>query len=761
MEGRPRGRGSGGSSERSTSSRRSTSRPPRNFPAEAPIRTIPDGLVTKASEIGVPVRLYSNHFHLKTPKDVIIYDYHIDFEPIVEASRLRGKLVYQNREHFNNCYIFDGGSNVKSLHQIAETMTVTGVNHNNENIQITIKPTGRIAWGHPEMMRFYNTQMKRNLVHIGMSAIGRNFFDKSGSIFIPEHRVEVWPGMLTAINEHDEGILMVANVLNKIIRRETALDILVRIYRTDKNQFKEKSRRELAGVIVMTNYNSKTYRIDDVIFDKNPRTYTFERREFCLMTGITELMRNDMRFRKEVDRHVKLGPAERMKSLKDFAQRLTSHPKVNEEMSQWNLQLDPQLVHLTGRLLASEKILMSDRSDEDGILYDQRSGSFEQEIRTERMREPVDLEYWVIVAPSRDKCLITSYQDSLRRVAGPLGIRLSPPKYLWLDDDRTATYLDVCRRIPSDKVKLVHVVVPNNNRERYNTIKRYFCVDCPCPSQVLTRRVLDKNQLAVATKLVVQMSVKMGAKAWALVIPPKNVMIVGFNTYRDTSRRGHSVGAFVCSTNSETTTWYSRVDYHQNSDEMSSNFATNLKFGLKSWHAINGRFPEKIIIYRDGVSEGQIGHIFKTETVKIREILAERADLVNTHWCFIIVNKRVNARFFMQPANLTAPVVNPISGTIIDSVVTRAERYDFYLVSQSVRFGTVNPTMYNIIADDTGWKPIHHQSLAYKLCHLYYNWAGTISVPAPCHYAYKLAFLIGTCIHQEPSPSLANKLYFL
>lgn len=49
-------------------------------------------------------------------------------------------------------------------------------------------------------------------------------------------------------------------------------------------------------------------------------------------------------------------------------------------------------------------------------------------------------------------------------------------------------------------------------------------------------------------------------------------------------------------------------------------------------------------------------------------------------------------------------------------------RYDFFLVSQSVRQGTVTPTHYNIIYDNTGLKPDHMQRLTYKLCHLYYNW---------------------------------------
>lgn len=39
-----------------------------------------------------------------------------------------------------------------------------------------------------------------------------------------------------------------------------------------------------------------------------------------------------------------------------------------------------------------------------------------------------------------------------------------------------------------------------------------------------------------------------------------------------------------------------------------------------------------------------------------------------------------------------------------------------------MRQGTVTPTHYNVIWDTTGLKPDHMQRLAYKMCHLYYNW---------------------------------------
>merc|ERR1711899_705317 len=90
-------------------------------------------------------------------------------------------------------------------------------------------------------------------------------------------------------------------------------------------------------------------------------------------------------------------------------------------------------------------------------------------------------------------------------------------------------------------------------------------------------------------------------------------------------------------------------------------------------------------------------------------------------------------------------------------------RYDFYLISQSVGQGTVNPTSYNIILDESGWPPDRIQVLTYKLTHLYYNWPGTVRVPAPCRYAHKLADLVGGSLKEEVNPELTqqNVLYYL
>jgi len=46
--------------------------------------------------------------------------------------------------------------------------------------------------------------------------------------------------------------------------------------------------------------------------------------------------------------------------------------------------------------------------------------------------------------------------------------------------------------------------------------------------------------------------------------------------------------------------------------------------------------------------------------------------------------------------------------------------------------GPVTSTHYAVTHDTTNMKTDRVQQLMYKMCQLYYNWPGTIRVPAPC-----------------------------
>lgn len=184
-------------------------------------------------------------------------------------------------------------------------------------------------------------------------------------------------------------------------------------------------------------------------------------------------------------------------------------------------------------------------------------------------------------------------------------------------------------------------------------------------------------------------------------------------------------------------------------------------------------------MYRDGVGNGQLKAVLEYEIPQLLSSVAECGSGASSssttsstgstssisssgggssRLSVVVVRKRCLLRFFSETDRT---LKNPPLGTVVDSEATRTEWYDFYLVSQTTNRGTVSPIYYNVIYDDNGLKPDHMQRLTFKLCHLYYNWQGLISVPAPCQYAHKLTFLVAQSIHKEPSLELANNLFYL
>lgn len=53
-----------------------------------------------------------------------------------------------------------------------------------------------------------------------------------------------------------------------------------------------------------------------------------------------------------------------------------------------------------------------------------------------------------------------------------------------------------------------------------------------------------------------------------------------------------------------------------------------------------------MVIYRDGVGEGQIQHVKEQEVKVIKETLLEGCGGSTPRFTFIIVSKRINTRFF-------------------------------------------------------------------------------------------------------------------
>ena len=138
-----------------------------------------------------------------------------------------------------------------------------------------------------------------------------------------------------------------------------------------------------------------------------------------------------------------------------------------------------------------------------------------------------------------------------------------------------------------------------------------------------------------------------------------------------------------------------------------------------------GKAPDKILVLRDGISEGQYKNVLETELPQLKT--RARQENPATKLTMICISKRINTRFFDVSRGADRPA-NPVSGTVVDNSIVSANIAQFFLVSQLTNQGTVSPTSYDVIHDEMGWPLVEYQRLMYKLCHLYYNWTVSLKL---------------------------------
>ncbi|CAH8441063.1 unnamed protein product [Schistosoma turkestanicum] len=150
----------------------------------------------------------------------------------------------------------------------------------------------------------------------------------------------------------------------------------------------------------------------------------------------------------------------------------------------------------------------------------------------------------------------------------------------------------------------------------------------------------------------------------------------------------------------------------------------------------NGRFPKRIIFYRDGVSEGQFENVLVEELSAIQKACSNIRPGEEPAITFIVVQKRHHIRF--QPHDPRARNLEP--GSVVDTNITHRREFDFYLCSHEGIQGTSKPSHYHVLYDDSNFKSDALQMFTYYLCYSYMRCSRSVSYPAPVYYSHLAAF---------------------
>ena len=88
-----------------------------------------------------------------------------------------------------------------------------------------------------------------------MKLIWMDYCAHKAAIILKQHKLEVWPGYVTSIRQHEEKVLLCCEVSSKVLRTDTVLDQIQETFkRTGSNTavFRGAVEKALLGCIVIT-----------------------------------------------------------------------------------------------------------------------------------------------------------------------------------------------------------------------------------------------------------------------------------------------------------------------------------------------------------------------------------------------------------------------------------------------------------------------------------------------------------------------------
>ncbi|KAJ8670821.1 hypothetical protein QAD02_002080, partial [Eretmocerus hayati] len=407
------------------------------------IDTRPANFNTKKGKDGAVVKLSANYFRLKNKPEWCLFQYRVDIAPEEERTIVKKALLRTHKDDLG-AYLFDG-TVLYTIARLPQPLELNSIRQEDKQpMNIKIRLVGDLAQGDYHYVQFFNILMRRCLEHLNLQLVGRNYFDAASRVEVREHKIDLWPGYLTSIRQHEKEILMCSDITHKVMRNQTLLDVLGESYSADRRNYQTVFKNTVIGCVVLTDYNNRTYRIDDVDFRSTPNS-TFKMRdgtdmsyanyykqryqinirdmrqpllvsrskardrragqdeliylipELCRSTGLTDAMRNDFRLMKALADHTRVPPEQRIQKLMNFSQRLRGKREILEEFSKWNFELDTNLIELSGRIIPGQLLYFGRKKT-----LSPKNADWNFDLQAQPQLIAPKLSQWVAIVPDRN-----------------------------------------------------------------------------------------------------------------------------------------------------------------------------------------------------------------------------------------------------------------------------------------------------------------------------------------------------------------------
>ncbi|KAI3393972.1 hypothetical protein diail_3451 [Diaporthe ilicicola] len=311
---------------------------------------------------------------------------------------------------------------------------------------------------------------------------------------------------------------------------------------------------------------------------------------------------------------------------------------------------------------------------------------------------------------------MAALQESLRGAGVNIGQPSEGSHSLQLNNIEDSR-LEEILGLASQKLTLIYIILPERHTALYNRIKHICDVKLGIVNicSVEKKLINSSGRPQYFGNVGLKFNLKCGGDN-QLVDPPRlhfiaqgKTMIVGIDvTHPDpgSSNRAPSIAAMVANLTRDLGQWPATSSIQKGRrQEMVDDLKDMLKRHLSLWKTAgkNSRFPEAILIFRDGVSEGQYEMIKELELPLLQKACEELYDPVGQNRpriTIVIVAKRHHTRFGPTTLDTADGNGNCLPGTVTDRGITDAHQWDFWLLAHSAIQGHARPAHYFVIHDE-------------------------------------------------------------
>ncbi|XP_024987369.1 protein argonaute 2-like [Cynara cardunculus var. scolymus] len=380
-------------------------------------------------------------------------------------------------------------------------------------------------------------------------------------------------------------------------------------------------------------------------------------------------------------------------------------------------------------------------------------------LQGKRFVDGIPLERWAMIdfssADRWNRLNVNPFIGKLVNRCGSLGVHMKDPLVVhqttmreFLDVDRLhrlfSQVVEDCRRKDSGRLEMIVCVMACKD-DGYKHLKWVTETKIGVITQCCLSVHANKASDQFLANLGMKINAKLGGSNVELIerfprfTGGDHCMFIGADVNHPASSNtlSPSVAAVVGSVNWPAATRYAaRVSPQSHRKEEIVDFGKMCLDLVNTYARQNGVKPNKIVVFRDGVSDGQFDMVLNKEMVDMKKAIYDE------HYrpcvTFVVAQKRHTTRLFLSPDGRESGNVPP--GTVVDTTIIHPSEFDFYLCSHFGGIGTSKPTHYSVIWDENGFSSDEMQKLIYHLCYIFARCTKPVSLVPPVYYADLVAY---------------------